>query len=176
MAEKKACHPDKDFLQMKVTGLTIDPFTSMPIIILKDLDEKCALPIWIGLIEASSIATELENIKLARPMTHDLLKNILDAMGVTVQRVEVNDLADNTFYARVALLRGGESFIMDARPSDAIAVALRTKAPIFVARNVMEKSRKIDLANEGTTDEARKQKWTEILENLSPEDFGKYKM
>lgn len=176
MAEKKASHPEKDFLQMKVTGLTIDPFTSMPIIILKDLDEKCALPIWIGLIEASSIATELENIQLSRPMTHDLLKNILDSMSVVVERVEVNDLADNTFYARIFLKRDDESFIMDARPSDAIAVALRTKAPIFVARNVMEKSRKIDLATEGTTDEARKQKWTEILENLSPEDFGKYKM
>ncbi len=173
---KEDSHPEKDFLQMKVTGLTIDPFTSMPIIILKDLDEKCALPIWIGLIEASAIATELEKIQLSRPMTHDLMKNILDEMGVGVDRVEVNDLADNTFYATISLRRGDDNYIMDARPSDAIAVALRTKAPIFVARSVMEKSRKIDLANESTTDEARRQKWTEILENLSPEDFGKYKM
>lgn len=176
MTEKHEGVQDGNFLQMKVTGLTIDPFTSMPIIILKDLDEKCALPIWIGLIEASSIATELEHIELARPMTHDLLKHILDAMRVEVIRVEVNDLANNTFYARIMLKRGEEDYVMDARPSDAIAVALRTKAPIFVARNVMEKSRKIDLASESTTDEARKQKWTEILENLSPEDFGKYKM
>lgn len=176
MTEKKGSDPEKGFLQMKVTGLTIDPFTSMPIIILKDLEEKCALPIWIGLIEASSIATELENIQLSRPMTHDLLKNILDEMKVTVERVEVNDLADNTFYARIKLKKDKGFYVMDARPSDAIAVALRTKAPIFVARNVMEKSRKIDLANETGTDEARKQKWTEILENLSPEDFGKYKM
>ena len=172
MKGKKGSGPEKDFLQMKVTGLTIDPFTS----ILKDLEEKCALPIWIGLIEASSIATELENIELSRPMTHDLLKNILDEMGVTVDRVEVSDLADNTFYARINLRKDESRYVMDARPSDAIAVALRTKAPIFVARNVMEKSRKIDLANETGTDEARKQKWTEILENLSPEDFGKYKM
>lgn len=176
MAEKKEDKADKGFLQMKVTGLTIDPFTSMPIIILKDMEEKCALPIWIGLIEASSIATELENIQLSRPMTHDLLKNILDDIGVTVERVEVNDLADNTFYARISLKKGQKSHVMDARPSDAIAVALRTKAPIFVAREVMEKSRKIDLADETGTDEARRQKWTEILENLSPEDFGKYKM
>jgi bifunctional DNase/RNase len=176
MTGKKSSDPEKDFLQMKVTGLTIDPFTSMPIIILKDLEEKCALPIWIGLIEASSIATELENIQLSRPMTHDLLKNILDEMGVTVDRVEVNDLADNTFYARIMLKKDEGRYVMDSRPSDAIAVALRMKAPIFVARNVMEKSRKIDLANETGTDEARKQKWTEILENLSPEDFGKYKM
>lgn len=176
MSEKKDKRAEEEFLEMKVTGLTIDPFTSMPIIILKDLEEKCALPIWIGLIEASAIATELENIELTRPMTHDLLKNILEAMDVTVKRVEVNDLADNTFYARLTLSRKNKDFIMDARPSDAIAVALRSKAPIFVARSVMEKSRKIDLAKEGTTDEARMQKWVEILENLSPEDFGKYKM
>jgi len=176
MTGKKCGDPEKDFLQMKVTGLTIDPFTSMPIIILKDLEEKCALPIWIGLIEASSIATELEKIQLSRPMTHDLLKNILDEMHVVVERVEVSDLADNTFYARINLRKDDGRYVMDARPSDAIAVALRTKAPIFVARSVMEKSRKIDLANETGTDEARKQKWTEILENLSPEDFGKYKM
>ena len=176
MTGKKGGDPEKDFLQMKVTGLTIDPFTSMPIIILKDLEEKCALPIWIGLIEASSIATELENIQLSRPMTHDLLKNILDEMGVTVESVEVNDLSDNTFYARINLKKDKGTYVMDARPSDAIAVALRSKAPIFVARHVMEKSRKIDLATETGTDEARKQKWTEILENLSPEDFGKYKM
>jgi bifunctional DNase/RNase len=163
-------------VEMKVTGLTIDPFTSMPIIILKDLEEKCALPIWIGLIEASAIATELESIQLSRPMTHDLLKNILDVMGVGVDKVEVNDLADNTFYARILLKRKGEEHSMDARPSDAIALALRTKAPIFVARHVIEKSRKIDLSKEGTEEELKKQKLAEILENLSPEDFGKYKM
>ncbi len=165
-----------DFVEMKVTGLTIDPFTSMPIIILKDLEEKCALPIWIGLIEASAIATELEHIQLSRPMTHDLLKNILEALDVCVLYVEVNDLADNTFYARIALHERGREHVMDARPSDAIAVALRTKAPIFVARSVIEKSRKIDLAREGAADETKRQKWAEILENLSPEDFGKYKM
>ncbi|MFH0799738.1 MAG: bifunctional nuclease family protein [Pseudomonadota bacterium] len=165
-----------DFVEMKVTGLTIDPFTSMPIIILKDTEEKCALPIWIGLIEASAIATELEHIVLARPMTHDLLKGMLEALGASVSRVEVNDLADNTFYAKVYLHRGEEDFVMDARPSDAIAIALRTKSPIFVARHVIDKSRKIDLAKDGGTDEMRKRKWTEILENLSLEDFGKYKM
>jgi uncharacterized protein len=166
----------KDFLEMKVTGLTIDPFTSMPIIILKDIGEKCALPIWIGLIEASAIATELEHIPLTRPMTHDLLKNILISLGAQVRRVAVHDLADNTFYAHIVISRDEQEFIMDARPSDAIAVALRTKAPIFVARHVIDKSRKIDLAKEGSTEELKKQKWAEILENLSPEDFGKYKM
>ena len=164
------------FIQMKVTGLTIDPFTSMPIIILKDMEEKCALPIWIGLIEASAIATELEHIQLARPMTHDLMKNILEQVSAKVVKIEVNDLADNTFYARIILTHDGKEMTMDARPSDAIAVALRTQSPIFVAKKVIDKSRKIDLAGEGEDESQRRQKWTEILENLSPEDFGKYKM
>ncbi len=162
-------------VEMKVTGLTIDPFTSMPIIILKDMEENSALPIWIGLIEASAIATELEKIELARPMTHDLLKNILVALSVQVSRVAITDLSDNTFYARIYLHHGNREFEMDARPSDAIALALRTKAPIFVEKSVVDKSRKIDLSKDDD-DEAKKQKWTEILENLSPEDFGKYKM
>lgn len=172
MTEK---HDAGAFVQMKVTGLTIDPFTSMPIIILKDLDEKCALPIWIGLIEASAIATELESIKLARPMTHDLIKNILETVDVHLKKVEVHDLADNTFYSRIMLNSRGEELIIDARPSDAIAMALRAQAPIYVAKKVIDKSRKIDLAEEGD-DTTRKQKWTEILESLSPDDFGKYKM
>lgn len=167
---------DANFVEMKVTGLTIDPFTSMPIIILKDMEEKCALPIWIGLIEASAIATELEHIALSRPMTHDLMKNVVELLGAKIGRVEVNDLSDNTFYARVHLEKGPEVFIMDARPSDAIAIALRTKSPIYVARHVIDKSRKIDLSKEDTNEDMRKRKWTEILENLSPEDFGKYKM
>ena len=163
-------------IRMKVTGLTIDPFTNMPIIILKDFEEKMALPIWIGLIEASAIATELEKIQLARPMTHDLLRNILGELDVKVVKVEVNDLADNTFYAKIFLRKEEEEIVMDARPSDAIALALRTSAPIYVDRRVMEKSRRIDLSKTLDEDKAKQQKWTEILENLSPEDFGKYKM
>jgi bifunctional DNase/RNase len=135
-----------------------------------------ALPIWIGLIEASAIATELEKIQLARPMTHDLMRNILGELDVEVSRVEVNDLADNTFYAKIFLKYGSEEIIMDARPSDAIALALRTSSPIFVDRKVMEKSRRIDLSKSLDEDKAKQQKWTEILENLSPDDFGKYKM
>ncbi len=162
-------------VEMKVTGLTIDPFTSMPIIILKDLEERSALPIWIGLIEASAIATELEKIQLSRPMTHDLLKNILEALSVQVTKVAVTDLADNTFYARIYLQHNGQEIEMEGRPSDAIAIALRTKAPIFVEKSVIEKSRKIDLSKEDDA-EAKQQKWAEILEGLNPEDFGKYKM
>lgn len=163
-------------IRMKVTGLTIDPFTNMPIIILKDFEEKMALPIWIGLIEASAIATELEKIQLARPMTHDLMRNILSELDIQVSRVEVNDLADNTFYAKIYLSDGEEEIVMDSRPSDAIALALRTSAPIFVDKKVMEKSRRIDLSKGLDEEKNKQQKWTEILENLSPDDFGKYKM
>lgn len=167
----------KDLIQMEITGLTIDPFTSMPIIILKDRAEKYALPIWIGLIEASSIATELEKIKLSRPMTHDLLKTILEKVECKVIKVVVYDLADNTFYAHILLEKGGETFHVDSRPSDALALALRTKAPIYVEKEVIRKSRKLDLSKEALDKEgSKKHKWAEILENLSPEDFGKYKM
>lgn len=166
-----------NFIQMKVTGLTIDPFTNMPIIILKDLEEKSALPIWIGLIEASSIATELEKIQLARPMTHDLMKNILKELNATVNKIEITDLSDNTFYASIHILTNDQrSIVMDSRPSDAIAIALRTTAPIYVDKKVMEKSRRIDLSKTGDEDSTKQQKWAEILENLSPDDFGKYKM
>lgn len=163
------------YIEMKVTGLTIDPFTSMPIIILKDMQDKAVLPIWIGLIEASAIATELEKIQLSRPMTHDLIKNILGELDAKVIKVMVTDLSDNTFFASVVLDHKGKEIVMDARPSDALAIALRTKSPIFVAKQVIEKSRKIDVkAAEEASDP--QQKWTEILERLSPEDFGKYKM
>jgi bifunctional DNase/RNase len=162
------------FIQMKVTGLTIDPFTSMPIIILRDMEDKAALPIWIGLIEASAIATELEHIQLSRPMTHDLLKTMLESFGIAVTKVMVTELRDNTFYAKVILKKDDKEVEMDSRPSDAIAIALRTKSPIFVEKDVIDKSRKIDLGT--TDDEQKKRKWAEILEGLSPEDFGKYKM
>ena len=164
---------------MKVAGLTIDPFTNMPIIILKDLHDKSALPIWIGLIEASAIATELEKIKLARPMSHDLMKNILDGLSVKVAYVEIHDLCDNTFYARIHLKKSNQDdFIVDSRPSDAIALALRTDATIFVEKQVIEKSRQVDLSQAISAPHkvGDEQKWAEFLENLNPEDFGKYKM
>lgn len=162
----------KELVEMRVSGLTIDPFTSMPIVILKDPAEKFSLPIWIGLIEASAIATELEKIKLSRPMTHDLLKNILDEAAIHVDRIVVDELSDNTFYAKIFLKSNGNEWMFDSRPSDAIALSLRTKAAIFVEKEVIDKSRKIDLSKEPQ----QKQSWTDILENLSPEDFGKYKM
>ncbi len=160
------------FIKMRVAGLTIDPFTNMPIVILKDSDDKETIPIWIGLVEASAIATELENIELARPMTHDLIKNMLTQLDVIVDRVEINELRENTYYASIFLKKGKESFEIDSRPSDAIALALRTNADIQVAKKVIEKSRNIDL-RESQED---KDKWTELLENMSNDDFGKYKM
>jgi bifunctional DNase/RNase len=161
---------------MTVSGLTIDPFTNSPIMILKDVDSDKAVPIWIGLLEATAIASELENIKFSRPMTHDLLKIIMDNMQIQVTRVEVADLRDNTYFALIYLNREGREAIIDARPSDAIALALRVKAPIYVAEVVIQKARRVDLsAKEAITTEDAK-KWTEILESLDPDDFGKYKM
>lgn len=166
---------DQDKIQMKVTGLTIDPFTNMPIVIMKDLEEQMALPIWIGLIEASSIATEIENIELSRPMTHDLIKTLLENLDAGVDRIEIVDLMDNTFFANVHVRTPGKNLVIDCRPSDALAIALRTKADIFVDRKVIEKSRQIENATQ-SDEQMKSEKWTEILENLTPADFGKYKM
>src|SRR5512136_2835806 len=162
--------------EMKVAGITVDPFTNTPIVLLKDLDDKDVLPIWIGLLEASSIATALENIETPRPMTHDLLKNILDNLRVKVIRIEVNDLKDNTYYALLHLEVNKKRFTVDSRPSDAIAIALRTGAPIFVEESVIQCSAKVDLAQKGDKVVTDTTEWEEILENLSQDDFGKYKM
>ena len=162
--------------RMNVSGLTIDPFTNMPIIILKNDDKSIALPIWIGLIEASSIATELEEIELSRPMTHDVMTTILIELKAQVSFVEITELTDNTFFSNIVLEKSdGTEFKIDCRPSDAIALALRTNAEIFVAQDVIQKSRKIE-SEQQTDDQLKSQKWAEILENLTPEDFGKYKM
>ena len=164
-------------IEVKVSGLTIDPLTNTPIVILKDRDEKKVIPIWIGLFEASAIATELEKIAFSRPMTHDLINEILKSLEVTVTRIEINDLRNNTFFANIYLNKEGRNFIVDARPSDAIAIALRTNSPIFVDEKVINKSRDIDFGTKITDlDSFKKEKLKEFLENLSSEDFGKYKM
>ena len=166
------------FIEMKVAGITLDPMTKMPIVILKDSSGENALPIWIGIAEASAIATQLEKIDLARPMTHDLLCNLLDELEVRLEKVEVTDLKDNTYFAILYLKVGDRTLPVDSRPSDAIALALRTESPIFVDEEVLNKSRHIDAtkAEEGMVTPEDRDKWTEILENLSPEAFGKYKM
>jgi bifunctional DNase/RNase len=161
---------------MTVHGLTIDPFTNSPIIILKDQDGEKTLPIWIGLLEATAIASEMEKIKFSRPMTHDLFKNLLENLGMTVQRIEVCDLRDNTFYAQIHLKSGEREWTLDARPSDAIAIALRTEAPIFVHDEVIQKSKSMDMGHKEEIKTKEGKKWTEILEGLTLDDFGKYKM
>jgi hypothetical protein len=164
-------------IEMKVSGLTIDPITNTPIVILKDLQEKKAIPIWIGLFEASAIATELEKINFSRPMTHDLMYDILKILNVEITSIEICDLKNNTFFANIHLVKEGKSFIIDARPSDAIALALRASAQIFVDDQVIEKSRTIDFGTKVTDlDKLKDEKLKEFLENLSPEEFGKYKM
>lgn len=162
--------------EMKVAGITVDPFTNTPIVLLKDLEDKDILPIWIGLLEASSIATALENINTPRPMTHDLLKNILDNLNVKVIKIEVNDLKDNTYYALIHFDVNKKRLVVDSRPSDAIAIALRTAAPIFVEEAVIKKSAKVDLTTRGGKVVTDTTEWEDILESLSPDDFGKYKM
>ncbi|MBI4640085.1 MAG: bifunctional nuclease family protein [Candidatus Tectomicrobia bacterium] len=169
---------------MKVKGLTVDPVTKMPIVILKDLKDERALPIWIGPNEANAIVLEMEHIVPPRPMTHDLIKNILDGIRARVDRVVVNDLKESTFYATIFLNLNGVEIPIDSRPSDAIAVALRVKAPIYVSNKVMETAKSIDLIEESVkTEQSRKEEKDEEdeedvdvkrwLENLRPEDFSK---
>jgi bifunctional DNase/RNase len=163
---------------MSVGGLTLDPVTKTPIVILKDRDNKLNLPIWIGLLEATAMATELEGIKMARPMTHDLLRNVLAQLGATVECIEITDLKDNTYFALIHLRINGNALTIDSRPSDAISLALRTKSPIYVDKRVIETSSVLQQGDETTETDlsnVSRDKWAEILEKMNPDDF-KYKM
>jgi bifunctional DNase/RNase len=160
----------------KIAGLTIDPTSNTPIVILKTEDNDQAIPIWIGILEATSIASALQNINLERPMTHDLFKNFSDYLKIEVTKVEVCDLRDNTFFALIHFINQTVEFAMDARPSDAIALALRFKAPIYIDDKVIEKSKSGEGDVEVLDQSEEGQKWAEYLEGLSPEDFGKYKV
>jgi bifunctional DNase/RNase len=172
-----------DFILMMVGGLTLDPTTKMPIVVLKDPDNKLNLPIWIGPLEATSMATEIEGIKPLRPMTHDLLRSTLGELGATVESIEITELKDNTYYARIQLkTHEGRALAIDSRPSDAISLALRTKSPIYVAKRVLELSSELHEAQGEPAQQTdhnlagvSRDKWSEILERMSPEDF-KYKM
>ncbi|HOX44728.1 MAG TPA: bifunctional nuclease family protein [Myxococcota bacterium] len=202
MSEPRRPASEEEQVQMTVAGITLDPTNNMPIVLLRDLAETVAIPIWIGLVEASAIATQLESIQLSRPMTHDLLKSVLQALGGNLKRVVVCDLRENTFYALLYLERDGRVLEVDARPSDALALALRTGSEIFVARKVIERSQVLDMeqvrevlskpslsrsanpaeqtrAEPGAAEQGEKpeqDRWSEILANLKPDDFGKYKM
>jgi bifunctional DNase/RNase len=169
----------RPMLDMKVTQLTIDPLTNLPIVILKDVaSETEAVPIWIGMAEASAIASELEKVSLSRPMTHDLMKNIIGEVGVTVERVEVHDFRDDIFYASIYLKApAGREIRVDSRPSDALALALRCGARICVARKVIEDARRLD--KRGSADPYLPPDFDAspgILEELDDKDFGKWKM
>jgi bifunctional DNase/RNase len=161
---------------MVISGLTVDPLTNSPIVLLKEVEGQRTLPIWIGLLEATAIASELEGIKFSRPMTHDLLKNIMGLMNVKVNRVEVCDLKNNTYFAVIHINHNGKEMSIDARPSDALAISLRMGAPIFVAEDVIKKSSQVEIKAEPEDTSEQGKKWQEILEKLNPEDFGKYKM
>lgn len=159
-------------IEMTIKGLMVDPITNMPIIILRDKDGQRVLPIWVGVFEANAIALQIENVTTPRPMTHDLLRNVIQDLHATVTKIVVSDLKENTFYALIYVQRNGELIAIDARPSDAIALALRAHVPIFVEEVVIDNARSIDITPE-KADSERLQKW---LESLDPDDLGKYKM
>jgi uncharacterized protein len=159
-------------IEMSIKGLMVDPITNTPIVILRDKDGQKVLPIWVGIFEANAIALQIENIATPRPMTHDLLRNVIQDLKAQVQKIVVCDLQENTFYALIYLGLNGDTVAIDARPSDAIALALRTRAPIFVEDAVIDHAKTVDFTTE-KADADRLHKW---LESLDPDDLGKYKM
>ena len=159
-------------VEMKIRGLMMDPVTNMPIVVLKDVQGNSVLPIWVGVYEANAIALEIEKVQTPRPMTHDLLRNVFLGLEVRVDKIVVNDLKDDTFYAVIWVEREGQLIMLDSRPSDALALALRMDCPIFVDETVLKNSKVTSaLAERTTTDQLRT-----YLEGLSDEDLGRYKM
>ncbi len=168
-------------VKMKIQAIALDPVSNSPVMILKEEEGERALPIWIGLLEATAIATKLENIQFSRPMTHDLMINILDHLGIKIPRIEVCDLRDNTYYALITLNIDGREVQIDARPSDAVALALRTGAEIWVHEEVLRKSKALEeaaaKAEQETVDQDQdKEKLKDLLEKLDPSAISKYKM
>lgn len=159
-------------LRMEVKALIVDPIANMPVVVLRDAEDRSFLPIWVGVFEANAIALQLEGVRTPRPMTHDLLKETIVALGGSVEKAVITKLHENTFYAELHILAGERSLVVDSRPSDAIALALRTSAPLFVEEEVLEKSRSQDDSAEAQNHE-RLRKW---LEEADPESLGKYKM
>jgi bifunctional DNase/RNase len=159
-------------IKMEIKGLLMDPVSNMPVVILRDTEKGHFLPIWVGIFEANAIALEMEKVQTPRPMTHDLLKNVLAQLDTRVERVVINDLRENTFFARIHLIQKDSTLQVDSRPSDAIALALRSQAEIFVEEEVLEKSRNLH-AEGSEQDPDRLRKW---LEEASPDELGKYRM
>jgi bifunctional DNase/RNase len=159
-------------IEMTIKGLMVDPITNTPIVLLRDKSGDRVLPIWVGIFEANAIALQIENVATPRPMTHDLLRNVIQDLHASVEKVVVSDIQDNTFFAVIHLVVDGAPLAIDARPSDAIALALRSRAPIFVEESVIENAKPFDTST-GKNDADRLQKW---LEGLDPDELGKYKM
>src|SRR5580704_6630417 len=159
-------------VEMKIRGLLMDPVTNMPIVVLKDVSGSAILPIWVGIYEANAIALEIEKVATPRPMTHDLIRNLLFGLETGVKKVVVSDLKDDTFYAVIWLERNGELISVDSRPSDALAIALRLDCPIYVAETVLKTSKTATAVG----DVANNEELRRVLENLNDEDFGRYKM
>jgi bifunctional DNase/RNase len=162
---------DDTMLEVAVKGLTFDPITNVPIVLLKDVNGKRLLPIWIGVFEANAIALEMENVSTPRPMTHDLLNNFFSVVESRMRRVVVDNLLDNTFYATIYFDCRGEELKLDSRPSDAIALALRARTPIFVTQEVMSQAQSFEMEK----DIGDKEDWKKWLERITPEDFSRYK-
>ena len=159
-------------IEMKIRGLMVDPSTNMPIVLLKDPVSEALLPIWVGLYEANAIALEVEKSQMSRPLTHDLLRNLIHSLNGQVQRIVVTELKDDTFYAVIWMEQNGEVVALDARPSDALALALRTDCPIFVEEEVLRTAKVLpNPADQASSQDVRK--W---LEGLNDEDLGRYKM
>ncbi len=159
-------------VKVKVEGLTLDPMTNMPIVLLKDPSGNKALPIWVGIYEANAIVSVIEDIQTPRPLTHELIHNILSGVQSSVERVVVNDLRENTFYAIIFIMQNGKLIKIDSRPSDAIAIALRNKAPIFVSERVFEDAKVVDFDKQDPKSNVEKENLKDWLDNLNPKDFG----
>ncbi|HEV8237819.1 MAG TPA: bifunctional nuclease family protein [Thermoanaerobaculia bacterium] len=172
MSESDSTADPQALVRMEIKGLMLDPTSNIPIVVLREQGGQVFLPIWIGVFEANAIALRIEGIEPPRPLTHDLLRSVFSHFKVEVQRIVISDLRENTFFAVIQVQRNGEETAIDARPSDAIALALRADAPIFVRRDVLERAKAVDLATHAT-DEEKLKEW---LEELNPEDLGKYTM
>jgi bifunctional DNase/RNase len=159
-------------VEMKIRGLMMDPVTNMPIVILRDTGGSTVLPIWVGIYEANAIALEIEKVNTPRPMTHDLIRNLLMGLEARVSKVVVNDLRDDTFYALIWLEKGGEIISIDSRPSDALALALRVDCPIYVEEEVLKNSK----VSGATSDKVSNEELSKWLESLNDEDMGRYNM
>ena len=165
-------HRPSSCIEVKIRGLMMDPVTNMPMVVLKDIRSDALVPIWVGIFEANAIALEIEKTATPRPMTHDLLIHLIRSTDAVLRRVIISELKDDVFYALIWMERAGELISLDARPSDALALALRTDCPIFVADQVLRTTR---LANAGVENFSPEElrRW---LENLNDEDLGRYKM